>query len=279
MHPYTRGLIESIPEPGSTPHRRLRTIEGTAADLRLLGAGCRFARALSHACGSLRGRRAPAHSGGDGANFSLLASRRGAVVSDVLSPADPSAGYATQHERAHTLIATESVSKYFPVHPSVLGAASRFIRAVEGVSLRVRYGETVAVVGESGVRQEHARPRDAAPHRPDVRPSRLRRARHHADSAARTACRFGGGCKIVFQDPYSSLNPRMTVREIVGEAIRIHKLAEDAPRRESRVVELLKRSVCAPTPQISTRTSSRGASASASASRGLSPSSRIHRMR
>jgi oligopeptide/dipeptide ABC transporter ATP-binding protein len=44
MHPYTRGLIESIPEPGTTPHRRLRTIEGSVPDLRRLGVGCRFAQ-------------------------------------------------------------------------------------------------------------------------------------------------------------------------------------------------------------------------------------------
>jgi oligopeptide/dipeptide ABC transporter ATP-binding protein len=43
MHPYTRGLIESIPRPGSTPHRRLRTIEGIEPSLRRLAGGCRFA--------------------------------------------------------------------------------------------------------------------------------------------------------------------------------------------------------------------------------------------
>jgi oligopeptide transport system ATP-binding protein len=47
--------------------------------------------------------------------------------------------------------------------------------------------------------------------------------------------------QIIFQDPYSSLNPRMTVREIVGEAIRIHKLAKTRREEEARVVELLEK--------------------------------------
>ena len=52
--------------------------------------------------------------------------------------------------------------------------------------------------------------------------------------------------QIIFQDPYSSLNPRMTVREIVGEAIAIHKLAKTRADEEARIAQLLERWACAP---------------------------------
>jgi oligopeptide transport system ATP-binding protein len=151
---------------------------------------------------------------------------------------DPEAGGGGTRPR--TLVATDRVAKYFPVRSDWLGRAGRYVRAVDGVSLRVRRGETMGLVGESGcgkstlgrlmlrlldptfgrvvfdgqdVTQRSQR---------DLRPLRRR-------------------MQIIFQDPYSSLNPRMTVREIVGEAIRIHKLAKTREDEELRIVELLEK--------------------------------------
>ena len=74
--------------------------------------------------------------------------------------------------------------------------------------------------------------------------------------------------QIIFQDPYASLNPRMTVGSIIGEALVIHKLAKTRREREERVVQLLETvGLSAPSTCAATRTSSRAASGSASASR------------
>ena len=153
--------------------------------------------------------------------------------------ADPGspAGAATA---PRTLAATERVGKYFPVHDGWFGQRRRFVRAVDGVSLRVRRGETTGLVGESGCGKSTLgrlmlRLLDPSFGRVifdgqdltqlsqrDLRPMRRR-------------------MQIIFQDPYSSLNPRMTVREIVGEAIRVHKLAKTRSDEEARICELLEK--------------------------------------
>ena len=76
---------------------------------------------------------------------------------------------------------------------------------------------------------------------------------------------------MIFQDPYASLNPRMTAGNIVGEPLDVHSVGTKAERRE-RVRELLSTVGSTPTTRSATRTSSRAASGSASASRGRSRS-------
>ena len=139
--------------------------------------------------------------------------------------------------RPRTLVATERLAKYFPVSRGFFGQKD-VLRAVDGVSIRVRRGETLGLVGESGcgkstlgrlilrlVEPTYGRVvydgRDILPlGAGEMRPLRRK-------------------MQIIFQDPYSSLNPRMNVREIVGEAIRIHKLAASAKDEEAMVADLL----------------------------------------
>jgi oligopeptide transport system ATP-binding protein len=142
--------------------------------------------------------------------------------------------------RSTTLVVTDSIAKYFPVRTGLFARNARFVRAVDGVSLRVRRGETLGLVGESGCGKSTLgrlmlrlldptfgrvffEGRDVTQlSQRELRPLRRR-------------------MQIIFQDPYSSLNPRMTVREIVGEAIRIHKLAKTRPEEEARVAQLLEK--------------------------------------
>ena len=137
-----------------------------------------------------------------------------------------------------TLVATDAVGKYYAVKRGFISRSAQYVRAVDGVSLRVRRGETLGLVGESGcgkstlgrllirlVEPTFGRVlfdgKDILPLSPaEMRPLRRR-------------------MQFIFQDPYSSLNPRMTVREIVGEAIRIHKLAATKSEEEARIVDLL----------------------------------------
>ena len=71
---------------------------------------------------------------------------------------------------------------------------------------------------------------------------------------------------MIFQDPYSSLNPRMTVGQIIAEPLRVYKLVPEPQGEHARVAELLSRSACSPIWPTAIRTSSPAASASASAS-------------
>ena len=140
--------------------------------------------------------------------------------------------------RPRTLVATEKLGKYFPVGQSLFTRSQKVLRAVDGVSLRVRRGETVGLVGESGCGKSTLGRLVLRLVEPtfgrvlydghDILPysaSEMRKLRRKM--------------QIIFQDPYSSLNPRMNVRAIVGEAIKIHKLAATPKDEEEMIAGLL----------------------------------------
>jgi oligopeptide transport system ATP-binding protein len=140
--------------------------------------------------------------------------------------------------RRRTLIGTDSVAKYFPVRAGFFGKTGRFARAVDGVTIRVRRGETMGLVGESGCGKStlgRLMLRLIDPTFGRV----IFEGRDVTHLSQRELRPLRRRMQIIFQDPYSSLNPRMTVREIVGEAIRIHKLAKTRADEEARVVQLL----------------------------------------
>ncbi len=136
------------------------------------------------------------------------------------------------------LVATRDLKKHFPVRGAWFGPR-QFVRAVDGVNLAVRSGETLGVVGESGCGK-----------------STLGRLLLRLVEPTAGEVWFGGEnlqqlgapalrqkrreMQIIFQDPYGSLNPRMRVGKIVGEGLAIHKLASGTERKQ-RVLALLER--------------------------------------
>lgn len=144
-----------------------------------------------------------------------------------------------------TLLQVDGLTKWFPIRQSFFRRASGQVRAVDDVSLTVRRGETFGLVGESGCGKStlgrcllraieptsgRIRFRDRSGKAVDVR---------RLDAAGLRAVRRD--MQLVFQDPYSSLNPRMTIAGIVGEPLVCHKLAsgEQLRRRVAELVEMV----------------------------------------
>ncbi len=137
------------------------------------------------------------------------------------------------------LVQTEKLGKYYP-RGGGLFTRGTFTRAVDGVDLTVGTGETVGLVGESGSGKSTLGRLILRLVEPSF--GRVTFDGHEITSlSARELQPLRRRMQIIFQDPYSSLNPRMTVRDILAEPLRIHKLTARGSEEEGRIVELLKR--------------------------------------
>ncbi len=137
----------------------------------------------------------------------------------------------------HPLLIVEDLTKRFPVRGSGMGAGREFVHAVRGVSLMMAPGEILGVIGESGCGKTTLGRMIVRLLKPDsghimfdgkdislASSQKLREIRRHL--------------QIVFQDPFASLNPRMTIEQILGEPFLIHSNRSRQSRRE-QVEELL----------------------------------------
>jgi len=135
------------------------------------------------------------------------------------------------------LVAVENLTKYFPARPGLFGGGKGVIKAVDGVSLTIAAGETLGLVGESGCGKSTLGRAILRLHEPTS--GRVVIDGTDVTSLASGPLRaFRKRAQIIFQDPYASLNPRMTVGQILDEPLVIHGLG-DAESRKKRVAELL----------------------------------------
>jgi oligopeptide/dipeptide ABC transporter ATP-binding protein len=135
------------------------------------------------------------------------------------------------------LLEVRNVKKYFPVGASLLGGARGWVKAVDGVSFTVDAGETLGLVGESGCGKTTTAKLVLAAETPTAGTIAFLGA-NLAELRGHALAEYRRRVQVVFQDPYSSLSPRMRVGDIIGEPIRAHeRLSRPAVR--ARVGELL----------------------------------------
>ncbi|MDE6017156.1 MAG: ABC transporter ATP-binding protein, partial [Acetatifactor sp.] len=142
------------------------------------------------------------------------------------------------------LVQVEQLKQYFP--PGGFGKNKKFVKAVDNVSFHINKGETLGLVGESGCGKTTTGRTLLRLYEPtegriiydgDVIFEKF----EDGKKIAVDMMPYRKKMQIVFQDPYASLDPRMTVGDIVGEPIDIHKLAGSKQERYDRIIELLRR--------------------------------------
>ena len=133
-----------------------------------------------------------------------------------------------------TLIEVKGLKKYFDINVGIF--KTKPLKAVDDVSLSIKRGETLGLVGESGCGKTTVGRAILNLYKPTA--GEIFYMGNPVKSKADIR-EFRKKATMVFQDPYSSLNPRMTVSDIIGEPLDVHKLYKSKKEREDRILELM----------------------------------------
>ncbi|HXI09190.1 MAG TPA: ABC transporter ATP-binding protein, partial [Thermodesulfobacteriota bacterium] len=243
MHPYTVKLLRSIPG-GEKRGKSLDTIPGTVPAATAYPAGCRFSGRCPRemtGCASIypefkergAGHRVACHLH-DPEFMATEAARPLMQEPDALAPLTEA--YATRE----VLLDVKGLKTHYPIRKGLFKRIAGFVKAVDGIDLTVRKGSTLALVGESGCGKTTAGKSIIQL----IRPTAGEILFKGADLARlddRAIKPYRSLIQIIFQDPYSSLNPRLTVKETIEEGIRSLKPGLGRAEREGKIVEVLER--------------------------------------
>jgi peptide/nickel transport system ATP-binding protein len=254
-HPYTQALLQSIPSVHHQARVRLPTIAGGIPHPFNRPAGCSFHPRCPHALPGVCDQREPGRRVLDGGHeVSCHVEDARAPGGEVAPPAtggngrasavivDRSAPVRLEGRQSRTLLEVRNLSKRFALQGRRLGRTRGTLQAVDDVTFDLAVGETLALVGESGSGKTTASRcilRAMTPESGDI----LFRTRSGdvvdiAKLSGKQLRPLRPEIQMIFQDPYSSLSPRMTVLDIVGEPLLVNGV-ESRQERIDRVEELL----------------------------------------
>ena len=236
-HPYAIGLMRSVPRLDRPRGVRLETIEGLPPNLLKPPTGCRFADRCPYRIEICATEPAlepvePDHlSACHRARELPLAAATVGEAADQTIVADLSA--------QPILLSVEHLAKHFTiVSRSVFGGEAKVVKAVDDVSFTIAKGETLGLVGESGCGKTTIG--RVVLRLDDPTAGELRYDGHDLGRAGGPEMKtLRRAIQVIFQDPFSSLNPRMTVGQIIGEPISVYRLETNAKRIKDRVADLL----------------------------------------
>ena len=139
-----------------------------------------------------------------------------------------------KNEAAQPIVEVRNLKEYFNINMGMF--RTKPLKAVDNVSFAIQPGETLGLVGESGCGKTTVGRTILHLYKPTDGEVlyKGRKIQTNADIQA-----FRNKASMVFQDPYSSLNPRMTVADIIGEPLDVHKLYSSRQERQERILELM----------------------------------------
>ncbi len=237
LHPYSRKLFAALPGAGKRGNA-LDAPEGSVPPLDRQFPGCRFAERCPAAFDRCD-EDAPAwhHVGAQSVRCHLY---EGVSIPRPLMLQTSVAAALHRQRAAQPVLEVRDLTVHFPVRKGLLKRTVGHVKAVDGVSLRLAPGRTLALVGESGCGKT------------TVGKAILRLIERTAgelfldgesigDLAEDALAPMRRAVQMVFQDPFASLNPRMRVGEIIEEGLSALGIGADVRERRARVIELLER--------------------------------------
>jgi len=241
QHPYSQKLFEALPSPEKRG-AELTVIAGQVPPLTGAFEGCRFVERCEFAYQRCRHEvpRLIAIPGDSTARRLVRCHLREQGLAP--APRDASAargeGAPVAAESMPVIAEVENLKVHFPIRKGLFKRTVGHVKAVDGVSLAIHAGRTLALVGESGCGKTTAGKallRLIAPTE-----GRVLFAGRDLSQLSRSALREGrGAMQIIFQDPYASLNPRMRIADILSEGMRSLGVGRDDKDRVVRMAALL----------------------------------------
>ncbi len=235
-HPYTRGLLASLPRVDAVA--RLTSIPGQPPQLHAVPPGCPFHPRCDTSAGRARCAEEvpPLLDAGLARRSACHFHEELAALPPPASPRPAAHGSSAPAPDEEPILRLDDVVVHFPIRSKVFGRVVGQVRAVDGVSLNMRRGETVGLVGESGCGKSTTayaimRLHDA------TRGRILFKGQDLSGISGRHLRRIRRGIQMVFQDPQASLNPKMTVGSSITEPLAIHGFSRK--QATARLHELL----------------------------------------
>jgi len=234
-HPYSMGLLRSVPRLDRPRGAKLETIEGLPPNLANVSTACRFAPRCPFRIAICDQEPPLFHT--DTGSLSRCHRQEDIAAGKITWASASGAGEKDVAATAPPVLSVRNLTKHFSVSGGLRGTSGT-VRAVEDVSFDIYPGETLGLVGESGcgkttvgrliLRLEEATGGEIhfeGVNLSTASPAQLKAMRRKV--------------QVIFQDPYSSLNPRMTVGQIIGEPLYVYKIVDGRKQIEKRVAELL----------------------------------------
>ncbi|WP_462411524.1 ABC transporter ATP-binding protein [Neobacillus sp. Marseille-QA0830] len=240
-HPYTRGLLQSIPKLDNDRSQKLFSIEGSIPSLSNLPTGCSFHPRCSFATERCKSEEPPLLDVNNRKTACWYAEN---LVREEewmnhshFNDSSTEVTFINSHNKkesgnSNPIFEVHGLSKYYPIGGSIFNRTPKVVRAVDDVSFTIEKGETFGLVGESGSGK-----------------STLGRLLLQLEAATSGKVIFEGKnlsemskkelqekrrhMQMIYQDPYGSVNPRWKVGEIIGEPYRVHEsLSKQEKRRK-----------------------------------------------